>query len=69
MARQLVLELELAPRFGREDFMVAPSNEAAYALIEAGRTGRPASFISAARGAAAKATWPRSGRGALGLGR
>jgi chromosomal replication initiation ATPase DnaA len=32
--KQLTLELPLAPRFGREDFLVSPSNERAYALIE-----------------------------------
>lgn len=33
--RQLSLELPLDPRFGREDFLVGPPNEAAYARIEA----------------------------------
>lgn len=32
--RQLAFDLPLAPRFGREDFLVSPSNEQAYALIE-----------------------------------
>ncbi|GJD48871.1 hypothetical protein OPKNFCMD_1597 [Methylobacterium crusticola] len=32
--RQLALDLPLAPRFGREDFLVGPTNEAAYARIE-----------------------------------
>jgi chromosomal replication initiation ATPase DnaA len=32
--KQLTLELPLEPRFGREDFLVSPSNERAYALIE-----------------------------------
>jgi chromosomal replication initiation ATPase DnaA len=32
--KQLTLELPLEPRFGREDFLVRPSNERAYALIE-----------------------------------
>jgi chromosomal replication initiation ATPase DnaA len=31
---QLPLELPLQPRFGRDDFLAAPSNEAALALIE-----------------------------------
>ncbi len=31
---QLTLDLELAPRFGREDFLAAPSNEAALAMVE-----------------------------------
>lgn len=31
---QLPLELPLAPRFGREDFLVAPSNQAALAMVE-----------------------------------
>ena len=33
--RQLAFDLALDPRFGREDFLVSPSNERAYALIEA----------------------------------
>ena len=33
-ARQLTLELPLAPGFGREDFFVSGSNETAYAAIE-----------------------------------
>ena len=32
--KQLTLELPLDPRFGREDFLVSPSNERAYALVE-----------------------------------
>jgi chromosomal replication initiation ATPase DnaA len=32
--KQLTLDLPLDPRFGREDFLVSPSNERAYALIE-----------------------------------
>lgn len=32
--RQLPLDLPLEPRFGREDFLVSPSNGQAYALIE-----------------------------------
>ena len=32
--KQLTLDLPLEPRFGREDFLVSPSNERAYALIE-----------------------------------
>lgn len=32
--KQLALDLPLEPRFGREDFLVSPSNERAYALIE-----------------------------------
>lgn len=32
--RQLAFDLPLDPRFGREDFLVSPSNEAAYAFIE-----------------------------------
>lgn len=32
--RQLAFDLTLDPRFGREDFLVSPSNEAAYAAIE-----------------------------------
>jgi chromosomal replication initiation ATPase DnaA len=32
--RQLTLDLSLDPRYGREDFLVSPSNEQAYALIE-----------------------------------
>ena len=32
--RQLALDLAAEPRFGAEDFLVSPSNEAAYALIE-----------------------------------
>lgn len=31
---QLPLELPLEPRFGREDFLVGPSNERAYALVD-----------------------------------
>ena len=34
MARQLVLDLALRPAFGREDFLVGPSNAAAVALID-----------------------------------
>ncbi|PKQ08349.1 MAG: chromosomal replication initiator DnaA [Alphaproteobacteria bacterium HGW-Alphaproteobacteria-12] len=34
MPRQLVLELVHRPAFGREDFLVAPPNEAAVALID-----------------------------------
>lgn len=33
--RQLTFDLPLDPRYGREDFLVGPANEAAYALIEA----------------------------------
>src|SRR5689334_3934903 len=33
--RQLALDLPVAPRFGSEDFLVSPSNEGAYARIEA----------------------------------
>ncbi|HEY8383613.1 MAG TPA: DnaA/Hda family protein [Microvirga sp.] len=33
--KQLTFDLPLDPRFGREDFLVSPSNEAAYALVEA----------------------------------
>ena len=33
--RQLAFDLPLDPRYGREDFLVGPANEAAYALIEA----------------------------------
>lgn len=33
--RQLAFELPLDPRYGREDFLVGPANEAAYGLIEA----------------------------------
>ena len=33
--KQLVLDLPLGPRFGREDFLVSPSNELAYNHIEA----------------------------------
>jgi chromosomal replication initiation ATPase DnaA len=33
--RQLALDLPVAPRFGSEDFLVSPSNEEAYARIEA----------------------------------
>ena len=32
--KQLAFDLALEPRFGREDFLVSPSNERAYALIE-----------------------------------
>ncbi|WP_210487328.1 hypothetical protein [Microvirga antarctica] len=32
--RQLAFDLPLDPRFGREDFLVSPSNELAYAQIE-----------------------------------
>jgi chromosomal replication initiation ATPase DnaA len=32
--RQLAFDLPLDPRYGREDFLVSPSNERAYALIE-----------------------------------
>ncbi|HEV2727990.1 MAG TPA: DnaA/Hda family protein [Solirubrobacterales bacterium] len=32
--KQLALDLPLEPRFGREDFLVSPSNERAYGLIE-----------------------------------
>lgn len=34
MPKQLALDLGHAPRFGREDFLVSPSNERAHALIE-----------------------------------
>jgi chromosomal replication initiation ATPase DnaA len=33
-ARQLPLDLTLQPRFGREDFLVSPSNEPAWTMIE-----------------------------------
>lgn len=36
-ARQLVLDLPVEPRFGHEDFLVGPSNEAAHAFVEAWR--------------------------------
>jgi chromosomal replication initiation ATPase DnaA len=32
--RQLVLDLPVEPRFGRDDFLVSPSNEEAYTLLE-----------------------------------
>ncbi|KAB1080406.1 hypothetical protein [Methylobacterium soli] len=32
--KQLAFDLPLDPRFGREDFLVGPANEAAYGLIE-----------------------------------
>src|SRR4051794_10634896 len=32
--RQLAFDLPLDPRYGREDFLVSPSNERAYALVE-----------------------------------
>jgi chromosomal replication initiation ATPase DnaA len=32
--KQLTFDLPLAPRFGREDFLVSPSNETGYALVE-----------------------------------
>jgi chromosomal replication initiation ATPase DnaA len=32
--RQLAFDLPLDPRYGREDFLVSPSNERAYALME-----------------------------------
>jgi chromosomal replication initiation ATPase DnaA len=34
LPKQLALDLPLDPRFGREDFLVSPSNERAYGLIE-----------------------------------
>ena len=33
--KQLAFDLPLDPRYGREDFLVSPSNEQAYGLIEA----------------------------------
>ncbi|MCC0806927.1 hypothetical protein FPV16_11915 [Methylobacterium sp. W2] len=33
--KQLAFDLPLDPRYGREDFLVGPANEAAYGLIEA----------------------------------
>ncbi|MET0742723.1 MAG: DnaA/Hda family protein [Microvirga sp.] len=33
--RQLAFDLPLDPRYGREDFLVSPSNEKAYGLVEA----------------------------------
>src|SRR5919205_604937 len=32
--KQLAFDLPLDPRYGREDFLVSPSNERAYALVE-----------------------------------
>lgn len=32
--RQLVLDLPVSPRFGADDFLVSPSNESAYAVLE-----------------------------------
>ena len=32
--RQLAFDLPLDPRFGREDFLVSPSNEQAYTRVE-----------------------------------
>ena len=32
--RQLAFDLPLDPRYGREDFLVSPSNERAYGLVE-----------------------------------
>ena len=32
--KQLAFDLALDPRYGREDFLVSPSNEAAYGLVE-----------------------------------
>ncbi|MEH3144299.1 MAG: hypothetical protein PGN34_02880 [Methylobacterium frigidaeris] len=34
LPRQLAFDLPLDPRYGREDFLVSPTNEAAYARIE-----------------------------------
>ena len=34
LPKQLAFDLPLDPRYGREDFLVSPSNEPAYALIE-----------------------------------
>ena len=34
LPRQIPFELPLEPRFGREDFLVSPSNEAAWSLFE-----------------------------------
>ena len=34
LPKQLAFDLPLDPRYGREDFLVSPSNERAYALIE-----------------------------------
>ncbi len=33
-SNQLALDLPLEPRFGREDFLVSPSNEAAWSMFE-----------------------------------
>ena len=61
--KQLTLELPLEPRFGREDFLVSPSNEHAYALHRAlAGLARYRSCSSRARRAAARAISPRSGR-------
>lgn len=51
MARQLVFELGHRPAFGREDFLVAPSNAAAVALIDSwpGWAG-PAAILSGPAG-------------------
>ncbi|PKQ06652.1 MAG: chromosomal replication initiator DnaA [Alphaproteobacteria bacterium HGW-Alphaproteobacteria-11] len=51
MARQLVFELGHRPAFGREDFLVAPSNGAAVALIDSwpGWSG-PAAILSGPAG-------------------
>ena len=32
--KQLAFDLPLDPRYGREDFLVSPSNERAYGLVE-----------------------------------
>lgn len=51
MARQLVFELGHRPAFGREDFLVAPSNAAAVALIDTWPTwSGPAVMLSGPEG-------------------
>jgi len=50
--RQLALDLPVEPRFGAEDFLVSPSNEAAYAMVERWPDWpAPALIVSGPRGA------------------
>ncbi len=63
-ARQLAFEFAPLPRYGQDDFLIAPSNAAAHGLVDAW-PGWPDPFSpSSARAAPARAISPPSGRAA-----
>jgi hypothetical protein len=62
MAEQLVFDLPVRPAMGRDDFFVTGSNAGALAQVDAGATGRSASWCWWGPRARARPIWPMSGR-------